>query len=325
MHYTVEGTDIPDEELNDDSWQPPPGLRAQEKRRSEIHESFPPLGQPPQHERASRSRSRTRNRSRSRSKSRSTSHHFVSSSSQGPSTSVAFPPGLAQGSSQCSSSPTKVAWGKGLPCSLKSSSQDPSPDTQVRELVRENASLKAQLSSQQSQISTLISQMGKLTQYIQSLESKLGNSLPQPALTTVSQQQQQQQQQPPPAPLPPPAAATAGKRKATTSTASLQIDADITAAITKAVADAFQVSDAKLEARFNAMDAKFETRLNTMQQAIDARFTNLEQAIANTHASHNALKQHTENAFASVNQRIGLALPSAHSCPSTQKGATPGN
>ncbi|KAH6934632.1 hypothetical protein HPB50_026168 [Hyalomma asiaticum] len=186
----------------------------------------------------------------------------------GPSTSVAFPPGLAQGSSQCSSSPTKVAWGKGLPCSLKSSSQDPSPDTQ---------------------------------------------------------QQQQQQQQPPPAPLPPPAAATAGKRKATTSTASLQIDADITAAITKAVADAFQVSDAKLEARFNAMDAKFETRLNTMQQAIDARFTNLEQAIANTHASHNALKQHTENAFASVNQRIGLALPSAHSCPSTQKGATPDN
>ncbi|KAH6938876.1 hypothetical protein HPB50_014176 [Hyalomma asiaticum] len=93
-------------------------------------ESFPPLGQPPQHERASRSRSRTCNRSRSRSKSRSTSHHFVSSSYQGPSTSVAFPPGLAQGSSQCSSGPTKVAWGKGLPCSLKSSPQDPSPDTQ---------------------------------------------------------------------------------------------------------------------------------------------------------------------------------------------------
>lgn len=193
----------------------------------------------------------------------------------------------------------------------------------MRELVRENASLKAQLSSQQSQISTLISQMGKLTQYIQSLESKLGNSLPQPALTTVSQQQQQQQ--PPPPPLPPQAAATAGKRKATTSTASLQIDADITAAITKAVADAFQVSDAKLEARLNAMDAKFETRLNTMQQAIDARFAHLEQAIANTHASHNALKQDTENAFASVNQRIGLPLPSSHSCPSTQKGATPGN
>ncbi|KAH6924717.1 hypothetical protein HPB50_022745 [Hyalomma asiaticum] len=41
MHYTVEGTDIPDEEMNDDSWEPPPGLRAQEKRRSEIRRATP--------------------------------------------------------------------------------------------------------------------------------------------------------------------------------------------------------------------------------------------------------------------------------------------
>ncbi|KAH6938139.1 hypothetical protein HPB50_007227 [Hyalomma asiaticum] len=36
MQYTVEGREIPDKELNDDSWQPLPGLRAQDKRRSEI-------------------------------------------------------------------------------------------------------------------------------------------------------------------------------------------------------------------------------------------------------------------------------------------------
>ncbi|KAH6946018.1 hypothetical protein HPB50_011157 [Hyalomma asiaticum] len=152
--------------------------------------------------------------------------------------------------------------------------------------------------------------MGKLTQYIQLLEPELTSALLKPTLTTRLGA----------------AAATAGKRKATTSTASLQIDADINAAIAKAVGYAFQANDAKLDARLNAIDAKFDTRLNTMQQAVDARFANVEQAIANTHASHNARKQHTENAFASVNQLIvGLVLLSSHSRPSTQQKATPGN
>lgn len=280
-------------------------------------QSFPPLGQPPQQERASRSRSRTGNRSPSRSRSRSrtpsTSRYFLASSSRGASTSVDCSLDSTKGSSQSSSGPTKVAWAQGPPSSLKSSSQDPSQDTQVRELVRENTSLKARLSSQQSQISTLLSQIENLTQHIQSLDSKLNRALTQPPVTTTVPQQQQ------------PQAAAAGKRKATTSTESLQIDASITGAVTKAVAEAFQASDAKLESRFNALDAKFETRLNTMQQAIDARFANLEQAIGNTHASYNTLKQHTENALASVHKHLGRHRSSSRSRPSTPQGATPMN
>ncbi|KAH7976918.1 hypothetical protein HPB52_021495 [Rhipicephalus sanguineus] len=58
------------------------------------------------------------------------------------------------GSSPSSSTPgpKKLAWAQGPPESLKASPTS-SPDAQLRELVRENSSIKAQLSSQQSQMS----------------------------------------------------------------------------------------------------------------------------------------------------------------------------
>ncbi|KAH7934980.1 hypothetical protein HPB52_002556 [Rhipicephalus sanguineus] len=202
------------------------------------------------------------------SRSPSQEHRFNSSSSPLPCS-----PNSSQGSSPSSSTPgpKELAWAQGPPESLKASPTS-SPDAQVRELVRENSSLKAQLSSHQSQISKLMSQIGNLTQYIQSLEAKLDRTIAQPPATAP---------QPMEATSPPsqPQSQPAGKRKANTSTASLHAGIDIAAAVSKAVS-----------AALTTLDAKFEARFNTLQQAI-----------ADTNSSLNALKSYTEGTNTSLN------------------------
>ncbi|KAH8030586.1 hypothetical protein HPB51_010407 [Rhipicephalus microplus] len=64
---------------------------------------------------------------------------------------------------------------------------------QVRELVREKSSLKAQHSLQQSQLSKLMFPKGNFTQYIQSVEAKLDETLEQPATTSAFKSSAQKQ------------------------------------------------------------------------------------------------------------------------------------
>ncbi|KAL1478009.1 hypothetical protein MTO96_035300 [Rhipicephalus appendiculatus] len=220
-----------------------------QRKTAMIERSFPPLGQPQQQEQTSRSsfRSRRKSRSRSRSKSRSRSRSRSRSASHLNSSSSTLPcsPESSQGSSQSSSTPgpKKLAWAQGPPASLKASPTS-SPETQVRELVRENSSLKAQLSSEESQISTLMSQIGHLTQCIQSLEAKLDRTLTQPP-ATASQPME---------------------------------ETDIAVAVSKAVSAALTTLDAKFEARFNPLQqaiADTNSSLNALKSYTEATNTSL--------------------------------------------------
>lgn len=122
----------------------------------------------------------------------------------------------------------------------------------MRDLARENSSLKAQLSSQQYQLSKLMSQIGNLTQCVQSLEARLDRTLEQPLATTsepieaVSSLSQPQSQ-------------LLGKRKAaSTTTAVLHADTNIATAVSKAV-----------YAALTTLDVKFKVRFSTLQQACE--------------------------------------------------------